>query len=305
MIDLLRSHPESLVIGGGSNMLFTQDQDRDVIVINTKGKQLIEESESYVDIQIEAGEAWHDLVMWAVSQGYGGIENMALIPGKCGAAPMQNIGAYGREIKDVFVALEAYDKVNDSVFSLNNEECEFGYRDSIFKNALRDKAVILSITLRLTKDGYHLLNTSYGAIEQRLESKRKSLHPTIQDIAEAVIEIRQSKLPDPTQLPNAGSFFKNPILERTQVEELLLTYPDMPNYVVDADYMKLPAGWLIDRAGWRGRRIGDVGTYEHQALVLVNHGSPSGQNIIDFARQIQKSVYDKYGVEIEPEVNIY
>jgi UDP-N-acetylmuramate dehydrogenase len=304
-LPVLRSVADPLIIGGGSNILFTQDLDRPIVVINHKGIRIINETSEYIEVEIDAGTEWHDLVIWAVNRNYGGIENLSLIPGKCGAAPMQNIGAYGVEVKDVFQSLSAYHVDSQEYITLEKSECELSYRDSIFKHELKNKVVINSITLKLSKDGYHQYNTSYGAIAEVLE-ENKIANPTIRDISNAVISIRQSKLPDPAVLPNAGSFFKNPVIPISQFEFLKNIYPAIPGYQTEhPNRIKVPAGWLIEKCGWKGKNIGLVGAYERQALVIINRGTNNGHEILTFARQVQSSVVKEFDILLDPEVNIY
>jgi len=276
---------DPIIIGGGSNVLFTQDIDRDLIVIEIAGITITQQDHRNVNLHIGAGEDWHDFVMWAISQGYGGIENLSLIPGRCGAAPMQNIGAYGVEIKDVLTYVEVYEIKTQKSIRLDNSQCEFGYRDSIFKKELKDKVVITAIGIKLNKSGYHRLETSYGAITSQLESNNVQ-EITIKAVSDAVIAIRQSKLPDPAVLANNGSFFKNPIISKEQYQTTLKNHPELPSYPVDEAHVKVPAGWLIDKAGWKGKRIGDVGSHAKQALVVVNFGGASGADVLSYAEAV-------------------
>jgi UDP-N-acetylmuramate dehydrogenase len=290
-----------LVLGGGSNVLFKSDYEGLVIHNLIKGISVVEETESEVLLKVGAGENWHDFVNWAISRNYGGIENLALIPGCVGAAPVQNIGAYGVELKDVFNHLEAYNFETKEFIEKDNSSCSFGYRDSVFKNELKGKCCILNVYFRLSKT--HQINSSYGAINKVLEEKG-ILKPSIREIADAVIQIRSSKLPDPKVLGNGGSFFKNPIIRKEQLEGLKQKFPDIVFYEIDADYVKIPAGWLIDKAGWKGKKIGNAQCHEKQALVLVNLGSATGQEIYDLSEAIYQSVLNVYGIELEREVNI-
>jgi len=267
------------------------------------GISIIDEDKVSVTLKIAAGENWHDFVMWAIQQGYGGIENLSLIPGKCGAAPMQNIGAYGVELSDVLQEVHAIDKVTQEALILSKDDCQLGYRDSIFKGDLLSQVVITGIVVRLSKPGHHKLALSYGAIQHELELM-EVVDPNISDVSAAVIKIRQSKLPDPAELPNVGSFFKNPIIGKAEYESLSKDHPDMPHYPIDDTHVKVPAGWLIDRSGLKGYRVGDVGTHVDQALVIVNYGTEHGQEILDFSAEIQTRVFDRYGITIEREVNI-
>ncbi len=292
------------ILGGGSNVLLLNDVTAPVLHINTKGLEVIKESDDYVLVKMQAGESWHEAVLWAVAHNYGGIENLSLIPGKCGAAPMQNIGAYGVEVKDVLHAVTAYKLEDGYEYTFHNEECEFGYRTSNFKTIWKDKFIITSIILRLSKEGHHTLNTSYGAIEKEL-ADRGIVQPTISDLSEVVIAIRQSKLPYPEEVGNAGSFFKNPIISMSLYEELVSEYPHMPSYPIDAASVKVPAGWLIDQCGWKGKVIGQTGTYKNQALVLVNHGGASGKEIYALSEDIKISVRQKFKIDLEREVNVW
>ncbi len=294
--------PDAYILGGGSNTLFVKDIERDIIIIELKGKYILRQDDQTVDVTFAAGEDWHEMVMWAIEHDFGGIENLSLIPGKCGAAPMQNIGAYGVEVKDVLLSVQALEKNTLDLVHIDREACQFGYRQSNFKSIWSNRFVITAITLRLTiKD--HKIYDGYGAIKHQLETIGKE-HPTIQDISRAVIAIRSSKLPDPKYLANAGSFFKNPIVSSEHCQKLMNSFPDMPVYPVDDSCLKIAAGWLIDRAGWRGRRVGDVGSHKDQALVIVNYDKATGQEVLDFAQTIQEDVLEKFGVLLEMEVNI-
>jgi len=299
----LRNAINPIIVGGGSNILFADDVVNDLIVIRITGRSIVEETDEHVDLSIGAGEEWHEVVLWSIDNNWGGLENLSLIPGLCGAAPMQNIGAYGVELKDVLSWVEVMDRDTQELRRMQSIECLLGYRDSIFKNELKNKVVITAIGLRLTKTNYQV-NTSYGAIEQELESKGIS-EPSISDVSQAVITIRNSKLPDPHVLPNNGSFFKNPIIDKKAFGKLIERFPNMPHYPALDGKIKLPSGWLIDQAGLKGKRIGGVGTHKNQALVIVNYNSAKGSEILKFAKYVQKVVKDKYGIEIVPEVNIY
>ena len=293
-----RSVPK-LVLGGGSNVLFTQDFEGLLIKIAIPGISVVEEDEEEVHVRSGAGVGWHDLVMHCIAQGYGGLENMSLIPGTVGAAPMQNIGAYGVEIKDVFSSLEAVEIATGDLCTFDSADCQFGYRSSVFKHERKGQYIITSVTLRLRKQP--VLNTSYGAIAETLAQKH--IHaPTMRDVSEAVIEIRRSKLPDPQQIGNAGSFFKNPVISRAQYEALLTDYPTMPGYPTE-EAVKVPAGWLIEQCGWKGKRLGNIGVHDKQALVLVHFGGGEGKALMTLAQDIKASVQKKFGIAIEPEVN--
>jgi UDP-N-acetylmuramate dehydrogenase len=290
-----------LVLGGGSNILFTKDFDGLVVKNEIKGITIVREEEQYVYVKAGAGENWHQLVLHCVQQGWGGIENLALIPGCVGASPIQNIGAYGVELKDFFYALEAW-HINDKCnIGFKNDDCRFGYRDSIFKNEYKNKLFITSVTLRLQKQPK--INTSYQALEQELQ-KAGTTTPGIKDVCEAVIRIRSSKLPDPAVIGNAGSFFKNPIVSNEQFHQLQLQYPKIIGYAAPGGKYKLAAGWLIETCGFKGVRRGDAGCHEKQALVLVNHGNATGEEIWQLSENILTSVYEKFGVLLEREVNV-
>lgn len=296
-----RNDDELLFLGGGSNVLFTKDFDGLVLRNELTGIEVIEEDDSHVIIKSGAGEVWHNFVIHCVENGYGGIENLSLIPGSVGASPMQNIGAYGAEIKDVFVSLEAYHIESGEIHSFDNAACEFGYRESVFKRRLKDQYVITSVTYRLTKE--HTINSSYGAIEAELE-KMKISAPTIRDISNAVIAIRSSKLPNPAEIGNAGSFFKNPVVEPDVLDKIQLNYDKVPNYPAPNGKVKLAAGWLIDQAGWKGKTFGNFGVHKMQALVLVNYSDAQGSDIFDLSSKIIADIKSKFGIELEREVNI-
>lgn len=298
----LTAYPKRFIISGGSNMLLTKDIDALVMHINLKGISIAEENGETVEIKIMAGENWHKLVMWSLERGYGGLENLSLIPGNVGTAPIQNIGAYGVELKDVFVSCTAMDVETGELVAFDKEDCEFGYRDSIFKNDAKDKYIITSVNLRLTKKD-HVLHTGYGAIEEELKNNG-IVYPTIRDISNAVIAIRQSKLPDPKELGNSGSFFKNPVISKKKFDKFIKSHPKAPFYELEDDEFKVPAGWLIEQCGFKGKRFGDAGVHEKQALVLVNYGNASGKEILELAESIQKEVKKKFGIDIQPEVNI-
>ncbi len=288
------------MIGGGSNVLFINDFEGLVIHIDIKGITVDQEDDEGVILNVGAGENWHELVLHCVNKGWGGIENLSLIPGSVGAAPIQNIGAYGVELEEVFESLEAVELKTGQLKSFNKEECRFGYRDSIFKNELKGLFVITGVKLKLQKSPD--VNTSYRALSEKLEEKGIK-NASIKDISEAVIEIRQSKLPDPAEIGNTGSFFKNPVISKEQFEELQSTYPDIPSYPA-GEKVKIPAAWLIDQCGWKGKRFSDAGVHKMQALVIVNYGNATGEEIWDLAQKIQASVKEQFGVSLTPEVNI-
>ena len=292
---------QRLVLGGGSNILLTQDFHGTVLVNEIPGMERMHEDSEHVWVKTGAGAVWHDLVTYCVQYGWGGIENLSLIPGKVGAAPMQNIGAYGAELKDVFEELEALRIADGEVVRFDKAACAFGYRESFFKREGRDRFVILNVTLRLSKRP--VLNTSYGNIKQELE-KQGIISPTIADVSGAVIAIRQSKLPDPAVIGNAGSFFKNPVVPAEVAQAIKAQYPDMPGYPAADGHVKLAAGWLIEKAGWKGYREGAFGVHAAQALVLVNHGGAAGKDIFDLSTRILADIHQRFGVELEREVNI-
>ncbi len=290
-----------LILGGGSNMLFTKDFDGLVIKNSLKGIETLKESEDHVWVKAAAGEVWHELVMFCIGKNYAGIENLSLIPGLVGAAPMQNIGAYGVELESVFETLDAVDIYAGKKTSFSKSDCHFGYRESVFKNKYKDKFIITSVTLRLNKKP--VFNTSYGAISETLE-KIGVKELSIKAISDAVIAIRSSKLPDPKVIGNAGSFFKNPEVPVSVLENIQKDFPNAPNYPLANEMVKIPAGWLIEQCGWKGKRVGNTGSHKDQALVLVNYGEATGNEIYELAMKIKQSVKEKFGIEIMPEVNL-
>lgn len=295
-------HPSLFVLGGGSNMLFTRDIDALVAHIDLKGISVVSETDTHVHLQVMAGENWHEFVQYCIKKNYGGIENLSLIPGNVGTAPIQNIGAYGVELKDVFESCTAIEIETLREISFDKSACEFEYRDSIFKNRAKGKYIITSVVFELTKTN-HKTSTSYGAIRQKLEEKQIE-NPSIKDISNAVIAIRQSKLPDPSQLGNCGSFFKNPVIGADAFKQFRSKHPSAPFYEVSVTQFKIPAGWLIEQAGFKGQRFGDAGVHKKQALVLVNYGNATGSEIWELALRIQKKVKEDFGIYIEPEVNV-
>lgn len=297
----LLSQSSPLFLGGGSNILFTKNYPGIVVFNHLKGRNILFENDDVVIVDIGGGENWHETVLWAVSCGWGGIENLALIPGSVGAAPIQNIGAYGIEIEQVLESVEVFDLMEGKWAALSREECQFGYRDSIFKRQAKGRYFISSVQLKLHK--HPTINAKYGDIESILLSKNIQ-EPTISDIANAVIAIRQSKLPDPAVLGNCGSFFKNPIIENALFFQLQQQFPEMKSFPSAEGFVKTPAAWLIEKAGWKGLRRGNCGVHERQALVLVNYGGATGQEILQLAKDIQQSVESKFGITLEMEVNI-
>lgn len=291
-----------LILGGGSNILFTGDFDGLVMLNRMPGIRIVEQSAAAVVVEAAAGEVWHSFVTHCIGQGWGGIENLSLIPGTVGAAPIQNIGAYGVELKSVLEWVDGVDLLTGKPRRLKRDECQFGYRDSTFKHTLRENFFISSITLRLTRNN-HRLDTRYGAIQEVLE-QRKIKTPTVKDISDAVIFIRQSKLPDPVVIGNAGSFFKNPTVPQSLANSLRERHPKIPTYPVDNQNVKIPAGWLIEQCGWKGKKVGNAAVHEHQALVLVNLGGASGQEILSLSEKILASVREKFDINLTTEVNI-
>ena len=304
LIEVLKTHSKAdkFVLGGGSNLLLTKNIDALVIHINNKGKEVIKEENGYVFVKIQAGENWHEFVLWCIANNFGGVENLSLIPGNVGTSPIQNIGAYGVELKDVFVECEAINVDDFTINTFQKENCNFGYRNSIFKHEVKGKYIITNVTFKLTKAN-HKLNTSYGAISSELNEKNINL-PTIKDVSDAVINIRQSKLPDPKEIGNSGSFFKNPVITLEIFEKLQANFPEIPSYVVSENERKIPAGWLIEEAGFKGKRFGDYGVHKKQALVLVNYGSAKGSDILKLSKLIQKTIKRIFNITLEAEVNV-
>jgi UDP-N-acetylmuramate dehydrogenase len=291
------------ILGGGSNMLLTKDIDALVIHVDLKGKEAVWQDSETVHVKAMAGENWHEFVQYCIEHNFGGIENLSLIPGNVGTTPIQNIGAYGTEIKDTMISCEAMDIATQQLVTFTNTECGFGYRESVFKGRLKNKYIITSVTFGLTKS-IHKVNTSYGDIAAELTRKGVILPPTIKEVGDAVTAIRQSKLPDPKELGNSGSFFKNPIITIEAFERVYILHPQMPHYTLDDTYVKVPAGWLIEQCGFKGKRFGDAGVHAKQALVLVNYGNATGKELLDLSKNIQKTVFDTFGIAIEAEVNV-
>lgn len=292
---------QRLILGGGSNILLTKNYDGIVVQNLLKGIEVVQETSNSVLIKSYAGEEWHQFVLHCIKNNFGGIENLSLIPGKVGASPMQNIGAYGVEIKDVFHSLEAWNIEKEHLETFYISDCNFGYRESVFKNIHKNKYIICSVTYKLHKN-INKINISYGAIAQTLENDGVA-NPTIEDVSHAVIKIRESKLPNPKEIGNAGSFFKNPIIEKEHLNFLLQQNANMPYYQVSETEYKIPAGWLIEQAGWKGKRFNNYGVHKNQALVLVNYGGANGNDIVNLSKDVQADILEKYGVEISPEVN--
>ncbi|OBQ55807.1 UDP-N-acetylmuramate dehydrogenase [Tamlana sp. s12] len=298
----LENHPNKLILGGGSNMLLTQDFNGIVIKVELKGIEVLSEDSNFVTLKVQAGEVWHDLVLWTIKNDYGGLENLSLIPGNVGTAPIQNIGAYGVELKDCFESCEAISVETQELHTFTKEDCHFGYRNSIFKQEAKGKFIITSVNFKLTKRN-HKLHVHYGAIASELE-KEGIKTPSIQAISKAVIIIRESKLPNPKIIGNCGSFFKNPVISTAQYQLLLKNFEEMPSYPVSDDEVKVPAGWLIEKAGFKGKTFGNYGIHKNQALVLVNYGGAKGEEVLNLSKLIQKTVKRIFNISIEAEVNI-
>ena len=283
-------------------MLLTKDIEKLVVLLNIKGISIDRENEKSVHLTVNSGENWHEFVLWCISQNYGGIENLSLIPGNVGTCPIQNIGAYGVEVKDTITKVEVLEIETNKLVTFSNADCKFGYRNSIFKNEAKGKYIITSVSFQLTKN-HHQLNTSYGAIETALKVNNIE-NPTIKNVSDAVIAIRKSKLPDPKEIGNSGSFFKNPVISTNQFLELQKKYPTIPSYKISESETKIPAGWLVEQCGFKGKRFGDAGVHKKQALVLVNYGNASGKEIYQLAQKIQQTVLEMFSISLEIEVNI-
>ena len=299
----LPKYLKKFLLGGGSNMLLTGPIDALVIHVNLKGISIENENQDHIHLCCMAGENWHDFVLHCIDNNYGGLENMSLIPGNVGTAPIQNIGAYGVELKDVFLKCDAIEIATFKEVSFTHQECNFGYRNSIFKTTHKGKYVITRVTFKLTKNN-HKIQTQYGAINEHL-SINNITSPTIKQVSDAVIAIRQSKLPDPKKLGNSGSFFKNPVLDSKTFEAFNAKFPEAPFYALANSEFKIPAGWLIEQAGFKAKRYGDAGVHKNQALVLVNYGNATGAQIWELALKIQQKVAKDFGITIEPEVNVF
>jgi len=301
LLDSGNKNENKFILGGGSNILFTKNLDAICIHNKIKGIHVVKEDGDYVWIQCGGGEVWHDLVMYCVEKNYGGVENLSLIPGSAGAAPIQNIGAYGVELKETFTDLEAIDLTGGEKKIFTAADCRFGYRDSIFKRENKNRFLITSISLRLNKHPH--FNTSYGAIEHELKAMNVNT-PSVKSVSQAVINIRRSKLPDPAVIGNCGSFFKNPEVPEEKFLELKKSNSDVVGYPTQQGKIKLAAGWLIEKCGWKGKRIGNVGMHDKQALVLVNYGGATGEELFSHAKKVQQDVKEKYDVLLEMEVNV-
>lgn len=291
------------ILGGGSNMLLTKDIKKTVLHINLKDIKRIKETDATIFVEVQAGETWHEFVLWALEHDYGGIENLSLIPGNVGSCPIQNIGAYGVEVKDTIHKVTCIEIETSKIISFLNKDCNFGYRNSIFKNEVKGKYIITSVIFELTKTK-HKLAFNYGAIQDALTAESIDI-PTIQNISNAIIGIRQTKLPDPNKIGNSGSFFKNPVVPKKVFKQIQETNTNMPFYAVDEDSYKIPAGWLIEQSGYKGKRFGDAGVHKNQALVLVNYGNATGSEILALAKKVQEKVKELFSIELEMEVTIF
>ena len=304
---ILKKEKDVFLLSGGSNLLLTKAIDKLVIYLNIKGISIDRQTEDFVYLTVNAGENWHEFVLWCIQQNFGGLENLSLIPGNVGTCPIQNIGAYGVEVKDTITKVEAIEIDSCKKLSFSNEDCNFGYRNSVFKNELKGKLVITSVGFKLTTKS-HQLKTSYGAIETALQNKN-ILRPTIKDVSDVVITIRKAKLPDPNKIGNSGSFFKNPVISKSDFEALQKDYPKVPFYNVissgvEKSQVKIPAGWLIEQADFKGKRFGDAGVHKNQALVLVNYGNATGKEVYDLAQKIQQTILNQFSIALEIEVNV-
>ncbi|WP_460218025.1 UDP-N-acetylmuramate dehydrogenase [Psychroserpens sp. MEBiC05023] len=296
------AYPEKFILGGGSNMLLTKDVNALVIHLNLKGKQILSQTDTNVIVESQAGENWHEFVLWTLNHNFGGLENLSLIPGNVGTSPIQNIGAYGVELKDSFLSCKALNLNTLKLENFTNFDCQFDYRNSIFKQEAKGKYIIVSVTFKLTTQN-HALHTNYGAIRSQL-AVMEITRPTIQDISKAVITIRESKLPNPKEIGNSGSFFKNPIITKDAFLKLQDNFPDAPHYMVSETEIKIPAGWLIEHAGFKGKTFNNYGVHKKQALVLVNYGGAKGSEILELSQLIQKTIARIFNINIEAEVNI-
>jgi len=299
---LLAIEKDLFIISGGSNMLLLSDIKKLVVFLNIEGIIIQETQENDVFVTANAGENWHDFVLWCIDQNYGGLENLSLIPGNVGSCPIQNIGAYGVEVKDTIHQVTAVEIATGKTRIFSNKECDFGYRNSVFKNELKGKYIITTVAFKLTKTTHKIFD-GYGAIQAALKNAN-IISPTISDVSKAIIEIRSSKLPDPKEIGNSGSFFKNPVVNISIFNTLQLRYPTMPFYKISEEEVKIPAGWLIETCGFKGKKFGDAGVHKNQALVLVNYGNANGVEIYDLAQKIKATVLKTFGISLEIEVNI-
>ncbi|AUC75465.1 UDP-N-acetylmuramate dehydrogenase [Olleya sp. Bg11-27] len=294
---------DKFILGGGSNMLLTKAVDKLVIHLNLKGKTIVSKTDDYVLIESQAGENWHEFVLWTLKQDFGGLENLSLIPGNVGTSPIQNIGAYGVELKDNFYSCKALNLETLELETFNNKDCNFGYRNSIFKQEAKGHYIITSVVFKLSTKN-HTLHTNYGAITTQLEHFNIK-QPTVQDVSNAVIAIRESKLPNPKEIGNSGSFFKNPVISNVAFSSLQKNFPDAPHYVISETEIKVPAGWLIETAGFKGKTFDNYGVHKKQALVLVNYSDAKGEDILNLSKLIQDTIYRIFNISIEAEVNIF
>tara|TARA_B100000809_G_scaffold266776_2_gene331473 strand:- start:16043 stop:17050 length:1008 start_codon:yes stop_codon:yes gene_type:complete len=300
--EVLQLKEDVFVLSGGSNLLLTKDINKLVIHLNTKGIEVQELNSNEVLVSVQAGENWHEFVLWCISKNYGGLENLSLIPGNVGTCPIQNIGAYGVEVKDTITGVEAVEIKTGILKNFSNYECDFGYRNSVFKNELKGKYILTTVTFKLTRNE-HTLHNSYGAIQAELEST-KITQPNIKNISDAVINIRNSKLPNPKEIGNSGSFFKNPVISSKNFARLKKIHPTMPSYVISEKEIKIPAAWLIEQCGFKGKRFGETGSHKNQALVLVNYGNATGKEVHKLAIKIQATVLRNFEITLEIEVNV-
>ena len=296
------NYTQPIILGGGTNILFKNDVDKDILKINLKGIKIYNETNTYVDVSVGAGEIWDDLVKWSIAKNYGGLQNLSLIPGNVGSAPIQNIGAYGVELKETFLNCRAISIDSGSIKVFKNNECKFSYRSSIFKEELKNKYIISNVTFRLSKKD-HQINFSYEPLRDNLIKKNISI-PTISDISNSVIEIRSSKLPDPKIIGNCGSFFKNPIISKIDFKNLNQKEKNIPFFNISFNEIKIPAAWLIEKCGFKGLREGNTGTHNKHALIIINLGNATGKEIFDFSQKIKKAVLRKFNILLEEEVNI-
>lgn len=292
------------LLGGGSNILLPNFLDAWVAKIENTQLNILEDHPDSITVTVGAGWNWHAFVLHCLENDWGGLENLSLIPGTVGAAPIQNIGAYGVEVEQWIVEVSGVDLKTGEEKVFSKEQCQFGYRDSIFKNTLKGKIAITDVTLKLPKIGTYTPNTSYGSIAKHLSDQQITDPPHPREVSRAVVAIRRSKLPNPSELGNAGSFFKNPIVSNSKKSEIEQKHPSLPHYPMSEDLVKIPAGWLIEQCGWKGKKIGNVGCYHQQALVIIHTGGGNANEILHFAREIQKSVAQEFGIQLEPEVNI-
>lgn len=299
---LLKTKKDFFILSGGSNILLTKHIDKLVVHLNSKGINIVNETNDWVEIKVEAGENWHEFVLWCLDKDYGGLENLSLIPGNVGTSPIQNIGAYGVEVKDVITKVEAVKVTNNVLKNFSNKQCKFGYRNSVFKNELKGEFIVSAVYFKLTKRN-HKLQTNYGAIENQLLVMNVKT-PTIKDVSNAVVSIRSTKLPDPKEIGNSGSFFKNPVISTIKFNHLKSLFAEIPSYPISKKEVKVPAGWLIEKAGFKGKRFGDAGIHKNQALVLVNYGKATGKEIYSLALKIQNDIKSKFDIDLEMEVNV-